>query len=1247
MKRKFHCIRHRLTPLFAVFTCVSISAVVAAPGPLSTVPLFTADNVPPNVFFEMDDSGSMDWEILSKKHWHQCAFNSNATGSTGSGDCGWLVDNGLLRTYNGSTWAYFEFIYANSDNAYSTGCSTSYSRQAITSCSSSVQQSDWRVRSSSVNVVYFDPTITYLPWQGTGMGNANFLSARSDPKSGASGYSIFRNLSGFAYEVWDDTHGYDTDDGRPRRGTNINRTSGANGEVDLWDEHTRYTVNSSPDQIVVERITYSPDSNGNLNESVASTVTLSGTGAHAQLGGKTVAEVRQNVANWYQYYRRRSFVAKGALGKVVTENPNYRYGMSVINNYGTVFTEVPAGTTGFSAHNTAMLNSLFGYNWPAAGTPLRRGLERTGKYYDDDLSGKADPIDYQCQQNFAVLFTDGYWNGSDPSSSIGNADGDPYSITVADVAKYYYDKDLSGLPNVVPGNSFDPASHQHMVTFTVAFGLTGLLTDADNDGWPEVSPSLSESADWGDPFNDDSPEKIDDLWHAAYNSRGGFVSASTPQEVADALASALANVGDRIGSAAAVAFNTATLTGSSSVYLAQFNSSSNKWSGDLLAFALNPVTGSVASTTSWTAASVLNGLPNPAATRKILTINGGTGVPFQWANLDAAQKADLKTNPDGSPGSDAIGQARLNFLRGDGSNEIGNGGTYSFRNRSSLLGDIVHSDPVFVGKPQLNWPSIGPFPSTIGTNTYADFKSGSAKNRTQVVYVGSNDGMLHGFRSTDGAEVIAYIPKSVFSSTSASSGLHYLSDPTYTHRFYVDAPPVVSDVYIDKADGVDSDGDGNNKDWHTVLVGGERGGGRGVFALDITDPSQFSEANAASLVLWEFSSSDDPDMGFTFSTPTIAMMNNGRWAAIMGNGYNQSGDGKAKLFVLFLDGGLDGVWTNGSGGTPVDYVEITTGVGSIVASDCLNGSSDCNGLSTPQVIDINGDFVADRVYAGDVKGNLWVFDLGSNNPSQWAVAYKQGATPKPLFMASYGSKSQPITSKPILVRHPSVKTTGGNQPNVMVYFGTGQYLANGDLTSTDVQSFYGVWDHGSHSLTPSDLVEQTFLAGPFVDGDGNDITNQIRVLTDNPVNYSGGGDDGWVINLTLETGERVVVDPDVRGDLVFFNTWIPESAACSAGGHGFLMSVKQTNGGAPLTAAFDLNGDNIIDGLDLAILLNTTDKFAPAGQRFDMGLPASSSFLSNRQYTPGTNSSSTIHERLVPDLGGTETGRFSWQELRE
>ena len=363
-----------------------------------------------------------------------------------------------------------------------------------------------------------------------------------------------------------------------------------------------------------------------------------------------------------------------------------------------------------------------------------------------------------------------------------------------------------------------------------------------------------------------------------------------------------------------------------------------------------------------------------------IAFHGGGACGDSVYVVDRQNHRIQKFTSNSGGGDEAMAKARLQYLRGDRSNEGKKG--YKFRERESLLGDIVHSSAVHVGEPdKRRWPDGGKFPA--GTDSYSAFaKKIKAKKRKGVVYVGANDGMLHGFDAKSGKELLAYLPSNLFS-TVASAGYHYLTQADYQHRYYVDATPTVNDVYI-------------NKSWRSVLVGHQGAGGRGLYALDVTNPGAFSEANAKKVVLWEFNNSHDQHLGYTFAKPTIALLPNGRWAAIVGNGYEDLADdktggpdpapGQAQLFIIYLDGpGSDGKWDYGR---DKDYFRIPTGAGS---------AAERNGLSTPGVADIDIDGVVDRVYAGDVRGNLWTFDLSSDKAADWKVAHSDGKTPKPLF----------------------------------------------------------------------------------------------------------------------------------------------------------------------------------------------------------------------------------------------------------
>jgi type IV pilus assembly protein PilY1 len=331
--------------------------------------------------------------------------------------------------------------------------------------------------------------------------------------------------------------------------------------------------------------------------------------------------------------------------------------------------------------------------------------------------------------------------------------------------------------------------------------------------------------------------------------------------------------------------------------------------------------------------------------------------------------------------------------------------------------------------------------------------------------------------------------------------------------------------------------------------------------MDVSDPTDFSsESGVAQNILWEFT---HDDLGYTFSTPTVAKLNDGRWAAVFGNGYNASGasaTGEAALFIKYLDSS-----------SPSSRV-IYTGVGSIDATsqDCLNANSDCNGLSTPAVVDLGADNVADRVYAGDIKGNMWVFDLSSSTPTSWGVENSA-----PLFTATSSTGSaQPITSQPYVVLHPTERH-GSTYPNAMVFFGTGQYLAENDASSTGENSFYAIWDKGVGSAISGSrgtvLVEETST-------DNTVSSKDVRLLSNNTVDYTTKR--GWYYDLP-DTGERVVYGPIVVGELVVYTTLVPESNLCSgAGGYGWLMVHNLSDGSEPDFIAIDVNGDGNFDSND-------------------------------------------------------------------
>ena len=1272
--------------------------------PISDTPLFLSSAMAPNVFFEVDDSGSMDWEILTRPHWHFCAYEDLFAVDEGLydpatlavDDCGWQENDGLWRSYqqtsNGVNFQpVFYYIYPNSDDAYNTNCSNGVSASSLLSCDSDfttnlASKLDWRILSADFNVVYYNPNVNYAPWSGpcltdgTTCGNASFDAARSDPRQGTAGYTVTNNLDGFSYEVWSDDKGYSGN--RPHRSASKNITTGANGEVDVWDTHTRYTF--SGNDVTITRSVYptsigstptissSTDSNGNtvltsqstLNPTVTTT-TLTGSGCFSELypgdAGKcrTIAEAKQNIANWYQYQRRRSFVAKGAIAEVVSEYPDFRYGLSVINHYNDLFVDVPASTvTSFGSHNSSLLAGMFDLNWPTSGTPLRRGLERVGNYYDGVLNGHADPIIGSCQKNYTVLFTDGYWNGGSPTTVSGDQDGDGVQTTLADVARHYYDTDLSNKPNNVPIDAFDNNQRQHMVTFTVAFGVSGHLEDTDTpkDGWPDDASgvNLTESSDWGNPTGSDDRAKIDDLWHAAYNSRGEFTSARTAAQVADALKKALKSVEQRSSSAASVAINTGLAGGAAALYQARFDS--NDWTGELTAIPVNPNTGLPDESASpWEAG---NKLPSHGA-RLILTqdgtgVNNGGGL-FRWADLTTAQKDSLRAGLTGTAAEiDAAAQQRLNYLRGDDSQEVAKGG--SLRDRpGSKLGDIINSAPIYSGAPMF------PYPDTLESAKYSFFQ-GKYAGRAPMLYVGANDGMLHGFDASTGVERLAYVPNAVIAK------LVDLTSPDYSHRFYVDGTPTVGDAFIDP-----STPNGTSKSWRTVLAGGLNNGGQAIYALDVTDPSNFTSSNTAT-VLWEFSDALDNDadgdgsddapsgaepadsmryaLGDTFSRPAIVRMKNGQWAAVFGNGYNNqqadnhaSNNGDAVLYILDLGTGKVIRKISTQTGAAEDPTAYLDGNGATVYRHRANG------LATTAPVDQDGDHIIDYIYAGDLFGNLWKFDVTDSNPANWKVAFDDGSgKPLPLFTACAGTCTSGVNAnyQPITTRLEVGRTQ--DRYGLMIYFGTGKYLATEDIGDQSVQSFYGIIDKGSRLSggRATDLTEQriTYEASQSFTNSatGNSYSYKVRSTTDNPL----GSSSGWFMDLkasgTTAQGERVVQTPLLRSGRIIFSTLIPTADVCSFGGDSWLMELNAYNGSRLNVSPFDLNHDDKFTTADY--VTNAGNQAPPSGRGFGELIPTPGVLNAGDKEYKYTSGSSGKIEVTVESPDPSAFGRQSWRQLR-
>jgi type IV pilus assembly protein PilY1 len=899
------------------------------------------------------------------------------------------------------------------------------------------------------NSIYYNPSSTYRGWQnadGTFMADTPYTAVYNDPRLVGGGTT---SLGGSTQTFYIPL---------------ANITDFADSR-----QYTRYQFPASPavNATRCDWQTTTPVGYNNCNNNVTS---------FSWPGGvtRTLAQEKQNFANWYSYHLTRTKVAKAGASyafndtSVFNDDNDYRVGFTTIwqrNEF-----RIPVGNNNglFRGNNAGENRRVWFDRLFAAGaagrTPLLPALTRAGQYFEETGTNgpwgpQATASQFYCRQNFSILTTDGFWN--DGATAVGNTDAangaaisgpnnpsytytaappyrDVWTNTLADVAMHYWKRDLrTDLINSVPASATNPAFWQHMVTFGISIGLKGTL-----DPKTDLPALISGTKTWPNPTDVEDLERIDDLFHAAVNGRGSFVAAGNPDEFADGLGNALRAISARRGSGSSAAVTSSSTAVGTNVFLAKFFSA--KWYGELQAFTAT-ASGININTPVWSASI-------PAYTsRSIFTHNGTAGTTFPTTAQTAALTVDV-----------------ANYVRGDRSKELAAPGGV-FRDRNTLLGTIVNSSPVYVKSP-----------STVET-----------------VYVGANDGMLHAFDAGTGVERFAYVPRGI-----DLVDLKEYSDPTYGHRFFVDGP-IVTSTKEDIA----------NK---TVLVGTLGRGGKGLYALDVTDPTTFD----ASKVLWNTDSTFDSDMGQILGRPVIARLNNGSTALLVPNGLNSTSE-RAVLFVLDLL-------------TGAKIAEIDTGVGSPVAT---------NGLSSPAARDTDGNGTVDVVYAGDLRGNLWKFDLSSTSAGSWNVANN-----RPLY-APTTAGTQPITGGVAIATDPA---TGKR----WLFFGTGRFLTTGDLVDTTQQAWYGVIDDGAAtaSVTRAGMTARNI---PFIDA-----TTLNRAFE--PTNALPANSKGWYIDLDLPSGvlegERMVGGQRVIKNVLIATSNIPDTSNPCQSGRSYVNTLDAFTG---------------------------------------------------------------------------------------
>jgi type IV pilus assembly protein PilY1 len=1319
----------------------SVCGTLASAGPLnlSDTPPFLTAGVPPNLIMAIDDSGSMDTEMLVRANdgspwWITKNGNPNSgggtctnpyvtgsflgcktNGTTNVSDAGLGVLN-YNHFFNGSApWVRYAYLFPNGAVDSS---NTSYVRRMANESVPPIDAYGW-ARANEINGTYFDPDQSYPRWINSGtfvFADSPPTAARPDPVfptfASASGrFDLTKDIAstagigaGTALPVGVDpatlcsainntTVPYDTNYGfRVYEGMTLPvgtcfRVSGRN-----WDQVTSAAgcvVNGGAAncKTTIAPAGYAMATNIVINiRYFPATFYATAAGAPSAAFGYSAApvlsgsktpdgtstdlyryEIRpgnfstaaqytaaiQNFANWFTYYRKRHLALRAGMGSAFNTVNGMNVAGFTINSVtgspptGPNVNPVIIDASAAGATNRQNLYTQFYQTWVSSGgTPNRAAIANIVRNY----KRASGPITNSCQRNFGMLFTDGFANiASVPSdgAAVGNVDGtatttpaytpvDPYKDTVAEtmadrIMSAYSGADASAMlagipaPYNSPGlvrvpkacvNGVPPASapwtdcnkNPHMNFYALTLGTPGLLFDPDIPNIEDPSYPYNNVPVWRTSLPPDRhASAIDDLWHAAINGRGQLFNARTATELSTKLQTLLNNVTDISGSAASAAVSSGTVSTSikNRTFVVSFDP--NDWSGSLKAKELKPDT--------TTGVEVDGMIPMSPTARKIITVNSnGNAVPFRWANLDSTRQTQLNA-------ADMQGSARLDYLRGDRSNEKPAG--LLWRKRSALtdalgvtisapLGDIISAAPVYVGAPPFRYRD------TLESQPYSVWAA-TKEARTPIVYVGSNDGMMHAFSvpnapdptdatnlrgivDVSGAvtEEFAYIPGAVF------KNLPELTKSNYLHFNYVDGTPSVIDAFFS----------GN---WHTVLVGGLNKGGQGIYALDVTDPMSIDESTASSALLWEFTDLNDADLGYTFSRPAVVRLHNGEWGVVFGNGYGSDtadghvGDGVATLFILRLSDGAK-------------LAEIKLPSSPIDLDSQMAGKS--NGLSTPAVVDIDGDDIVDAVYVGDLYGNMWKVDLSDSNPSNWKTAFGTTAVPIPLIVAkNTDDKREPITTRPQVARGPN----GFGQ---VVLFGTGKYVEGSDKNTATKQSFYGVYDQGV-AVTRAQLQQQTIVSQQPV----APATPTTRITSNTAV---VSGKLGWYIDLIYgaPAGEMNITDSVLRNGRVAFTTLIPDNDPCKFGGKSWLMLLDALTGSRLTGSPFDLNHDNKFDTGDLvggvpvsgvysdSIMSQPRFVAAPTG---DIGIVTK------------TNNDT---DRFLINPGPGRVGRQSWRQLR-
>ncbi|MEE5089159.1 PilC/PilY family type IV pilus protein [Xanthomonas euvesicatoria] len=1188
-----------------------IYTLIAAQGQgvLAQAPMNDQVQTPPAFIMAVDDSGSM-------------TFQTQFPGQDGQG-C-WSTARQSFFSAQGTL---------NTEDSPSVGCGYNHvlpgvrideNRRGIPPLDSL-----GFARSAAYNPTYYDPVVKYDPWinnDGNPFPQADLVNTRINPLQAGATVALASNYMGDDF-----SSSFRIQNGMvlPRGTGYKQRFQDNNGNLYFGNEQVTtsdVTWNGGSQTLLIRFwpatffVPYTSDTDARpllagaaAYDAVQRDRVRNVCGTGCDMWKYTIkatnTDALQNFANWFSFYGNRNRAIIAGMTRSLANVNNMRVGFFRINqnaSYDSVNEKLPMRNMGTQSEKTALYNSILAL--PASGgTPNRQAVNAAGIQFQ--RTDSAAPVQLACQKNAIMLFTDGYSNQDGPSVSNASGDGnmgipfaDAYDNTMGDIAAKYYNNINGGSPiradmpsGLVPVPSscntanasvrLDCQKNLHVNFYGITLGARGDLFNPNVVQDAYTTPAIYQN--WP-PRENDERSTVDDIWHAATNTRGQYINARTPAEITQAMRRVLSSVTAGSSPSGTLAQSGARIgVGSFSVapnY--EIANEGTDWFGRLTGYtvSVNPQTRVAVSTAAWEASARM---PSAAA-RNVLVSKAGVVSAFNETNISLS---DLCTKSTALyPGMSlctALDLATLGanaatataYLRGDASGEVRSGGR--LRDRTTVLGDIVNSTPV-ISSP-LDDYGYGSLPGNPGA-TYQTYLNTKKASRNYMVYVGANDGMLHGFdggmngdgvmASNGGVERFAYIPSTALGHM-GNLLLPYdpanQSDQKFGHRYYVDGPLAVSDTYYGGA-------------WKTSLVGTAGAGGRSVFAMDVTTPTSVTAASR----LWEISDLDSSlsaairaNIGFVLGKPVIVpiLSSNGTvtWKAVFGNGYN-SASGKAVLFLVDIKTGTPTV-TMIEAAESGSTVSGSNGLGNIVVVDRWGGTGQTERVR---------DGYADTVYAADQKGAIWKFDLRNTTT----------ALTVPLFTSRTSVENGATYRQPITG---GLVASAGENGGVTLFFGTGSFSFQNDPFDTAIQSIYGINDVAAGSVTST--ITRSNLQANSIATSG---TSRSLVM-----GSSVAGGQGWYVDLPA--GERMVGNPSVASGIVFIPTYVPNpnSVGCASQGSNWLFGLNTRTGGAALDVA--RNG-------------------SPSGAAFASGTAATS------LTTQGTTPVKDVGVSAIPRLTPSETG---------